>query len=51
MYSNNIVNIQESTPILNACTRKGLETYWNHHVYISKEKNLKTTYFQANVSL
>ena len=33
MYSNNIVNFQESTAILNACT-KCLETYWRHHVYI-----------------
>ena len=31
MYSNNIVNLQESTTILNACT-KSLETYWMHHV-------------------
>ena len=33
MYSNNILNFQESTTILNACT-KCLETYWMHHVYI-----------------
>ena len=32
MYSNNIVNFQESTTILNAYT-KSLETYWMHHVY------------------
>ena len=31
MYSNNIVNFQESMPILNACTKKSLETYWMHH--------------------
>ena len=31
MYSNNIVNFQVSTPILNAC-KKSLETYWRHHV-------------------
>ena len=31
MYSNNIVNFQESTTILNACT-KSLETYWMYHV-------------------
>ena len=31
MYSNNIVNIQESTTILNVCT-KCLETYWMHNV-------------------
>ena len=32
MYSNNIVNFQESTTILNLCT-KSLGTYWMHHVY------------------
>ena len=31
MYSNNIENFQESTTILNACT-KSLETYWMHHI-------------------
>ena len=30
MYSNNIVNFQESTTILNACKKKCLETYWMH---------------------
>ena len=34
MYSNNIMNFQESTTILNACTKKCLETYWMHHVYL-----------------
>ena len=34
MYSNTIVNFQESTTILNACTKKSLETYWIHHVCI-----------------
>ena len=34
MYSNNILNVQESTTILNACTKKTLENYWMHHVYI-----------------
>ena len=33
MYSNNILIFQESTTILNACT-KNLETYLRHHVYI-----------------
>ena len=33
MYRNNILNLQESTTILNACT-KSLETYWIHYVYI-----------------
>ena len=31
MYSNNILNFQESTTILDACT-KSLETYWMLHV-------------------
>ena len=31
MYSNNILNFQESTTILNACTKKSLETYWRHY--------------------
>ena len=30
MYSNNIGNSQESTTILNACTKKSLETYWSN---------------------
>ena len=33
MYSNNIVNFQESTTILNACIKKCLEFYWMHHVH------------------
>ena len=32
MYCNNILNFQESMTILNVCTKKGLETYWMHHV-------------------
>ena len=32
MSSNDILNFQESTTILNACTKKSLETYWRHHV-------------------
>ena len=32
MYSNNILNFQESTTILNSCT-KCLETYWRHLVF------------------
>ena len=32
MYSNNIPNFQDSTTILNACTKKNLEPYWLHHV-------------------
>ena len=33
MYSNNILNFQESMTILNACTKKILEPNWMHHVY------------------
>ena len=32
MYSNNILNFQESLTILNAHTKQMLETYWRHHV-------------------
>ena len=38
MYSNNILNFQESTTILNDCTKKKrLETYWMHHVFLEDE--------------
>ena len=33
MYSNYILNFQESTTILNAC-KESLDTYWRHQVYI-----------------
>ena len=33
-YSNKILNYQESTTILNGCT-KSLETYWRHHAQLS----------------
>ena len=33
MYSNNILDFQESTTILNAYT-KSLETYWRHHISV-----------------
>ena len=33
MYSNNIVNFQESTTIFNAWTKKSLETNWMHHTH------------------
>ena len=32
-YSNNILNIQESTTILKACIKNSLETSWMHHIY------------------
>ena len=35
MYSNNVVNFHESTTILNTCTKKSMETYWRHRVYMS----------------
>ena len=37
MYSNNIVNFQESTTILKAWTKKSLENYWVRHVYIERK--------------
>ena len=33
MYSNDIMNFNESTTIINAC-KKSLETYWMHYVCI-----------------
>ena len=36
MYSNNIVNFQESTTNINAHYEKSLETYWSHHVFLIK---------------
>ena len=37
LYSNNILTFQESTTILNAHTKKSLETYHMHLVYISAQ--------------
>ena len=35
IYSNNIVNFKETTPILNACTKKSMKSYWRClHIYI-----------------
>ena len=34
MYSNNILNFQESKIILNYLYQKSLESYWFHHIYI-----------------
>ena len=39
MYSNNIVNFQESTTNLNACTKRNLETYWRHLVDTLQESD------------
>ena len=38
MYSNNIVNFQEFSTILNACIKKSLKTYWMHHINNSLKK-------------
>ena len=53
MSSNNILNFQESTTILNACTKKCLETYWIHHVYITNNSIIHQSfvYTQLNVRI
>ena len=40
MYSNNIVNFQESTTNLNACTKKSLKTYWMPNELVSNSNAL-----------
>ena len=42
MYSNNILNFQESTTILNAHTKKSLETY---HMHLVKNKLSKMSLY------
>ena len=42
MYSNNIYNFLESTTILNAFTKKSLETYWIYHITLKKKLYKKT---------
>ena len=37
MYSNNILNFQESMTVLNAHTKKSLETYCMHLILIKSE--------------
>ena len=37
MYSNKILNFQESSTILIACTKKRLETYWINHVSYNRD--------------
>ena len=39
MYSNNILNFQESLTILNACIKKSLEAYWRYHVALFRFRN------------
>ena len=49
MYSNKILNFQESTIILNACTKKS-RTYWMHHVYTHTHTHTHThTYISVFV--
>ena len=48
MYSNNIVNFQESTTILNACTKESLQTFWRPHVILSQLST--TTYIENNLN-
>ena len=48
MYSNNILHFQESTSILNAHTKKSLETYRMHlvYMYIYLQEKLKIGHFR-----
>ena len=49
MYSNNIVNFQESTTILNACTKKSLENFWLlAHAMQEKGRKQKTRHIKSN---
>ena len=40
MYSNNILNIQESTTILNACTKKSGNLLSASHIFVYDNNNL-----------
>ena len=55
MYSNNILNFQESTTILIACTKKTLETYWRNHVvfncYYISFQDMQSFFFEFLKSL
>ena len=44
MYSNNIVNFQESTTIIKCLYKKRLETYWIPHIYIYITSNVEQMY-------
>ena len=48
MYSNNILNFQESTLIFDAC-KKSLETYWMLHVL--DKSLLKTQYYKVRMKV
>ena len=39
MYSNNVLKYQEPKKILNACTKKSLETYRMHLVQACQQEN------------
>ena len=45
MYSNKILKFQESMTILNACTKKSLDTYWMHHIS-NKKFQVSFKYFK-----
>ena len=46
MYSNKMLNFQESTTILNACTKKSLVTYWMHPVFVQAGSDTKSIFKQ-----
>ena len=46
LYSNKILNFQESTTILNACT-KILETYWMHNISLIFQLNIRHLFSQS----
>ena len=48
MYSNNIVNFQEFTTTLKACTKKRLESYWIHHVHDPTLTEVREVQFNDN---
>ena len=47
MYSSNILNVQESTSILNTCKKKSLETYWRHHVSVLPTRLYKVNFLSV----
>ena len=47
MYSNNIVNFQESTTILNACTNKTGNLFNDPHTHNWRENNWMHTFFKG----
>ena len=55
MYSNNILNFQESTTILNAYIilkkEKSLETYWMHHIFMRIFIHLNMFYSHTELNI